>query len=176
MIKISRYVVLVIMFMIMTMFSYGCAATKIEPISIPKPEFNKSQKFIVGDTINKPDKPDYIKLDSSFKPTELLSETKYFAFTMPEFSKIVGLSSAFDSQSKMLEQLVAIINIKIDEINALKELTTTQSVLSEHLSILYANEQSMRAIENRNYTYQKLLDRVFMVVQSGVIIALVVAL
>jgi hypothetical protein len=58
----------------------------------------------------------------------------------------------------------------------LKELIASKEILAEHMAILYANEQNIRKEENRTYQIQKLTDRIFMFVQSGVIVALALAL
>ena len=76
----------------------------------------------------------------------------------------------------MVDQLGVIINLKIEEINALKELVATKEIMAEHIAMLYLNEQQIREIENKNFKIQLLMDKVFMIIQSGVIIALAFAI
>ncbi len=157
------------------LFLLGCAP-KIEPIQIPKAEFDKTQSFNIEEHIEKPTRPDFILLNKDFEITQNNDEAEYFAFTPNEFAKIIALSTSFDSQREMIDQLENIVNLRIDEINALKELVATKEVLSEHLAVLYANEQTIRQIESRNYTIERLSNRLVMILQTGAIIALAIAL
>ncbi len=163
---------LVILF---SLFMIGCAA-KIEPIQIPKAEFSITESFVIQEHIEKPIRPDFILLDGNFEITQDSHQAEYFAFTPNNFAKIIALSTSFDSQKEMIDQLENIVNLRIDEINALKELIATKEILSEHLAVLYANEQQIRQIEARNYTIERLSNRLVMILQTGAIIALVIAL
>lgn len=162
---------------IMCLFLFGCiTTTKIEPIKIPKIEFQQTEKFKLSETIKKPTKPEYIFLDENYNVTSDVNNAKFLAFTPSEFAKIVTLSSSFDSQNEVIDQLSTLVNIKIQEINALKELISTKEMLSEHITLLYANEQNLRQNEQKNFEIKQLWNKVTFVIQSGVIIALALAL
>ena len=166
-----KYLLIAFMFCLV-----GCATPKFDPITIPQANFEKSKSFVISEKINKPSRPDFILLDANFKPTDDTSNASYFAFTPDNFAKIVALSTAFDGQDKMIDAMSSVINLRIDEINALKELVATKEILSQHIAVLYANEQQIRYLEQNNLTVERLMNRIFMVIQSGVIIALAVAL
>lgn len=161
---------------ILSLFIFGCGGKEIQPITIPKANFEKTEDFVIKEHINKPDKPNLQTYDKLFNETQDPNKIHYFVFDKYEFAKIVALSKAFDGQKEMIDQLSIIINLKIDEINALKELIVSKEILTEHMAILYVNEQNIRKEENRTYQIQKLTDRIFMFIQSGVIVALALAL
>jgi len=158
------------------LFSFGCANPEVKPIEIPKAKFEKTEPFEIKEYAEKPEKPELIQLDSNFNITQDSAETEYFAFTKSNFAKIVGLSKSFDTQKQVINNLEYLVNIKINQINSLKELVSMKENLSKSIAVLYANEQQMRQLERDNYQLQKLIDRVFMIVQGGAIIALAVAL
>jgi len=163
--------------LLMCLSLFGCVTTsKIEPIKMPKAEFTKTEKFELKETITKPPKPVYTLLDENFNTIDNPNDAKFIAFTPTEFAKIVALSKSFDSQSEMNNELILLVNLRIQEINALKELIATKELLNEHLAILYANEQNMRQYEQRDYEMKTLWGKVTFVIQSGVIIALALAL
>jgi len=169
MVKYMNYLLLVFL----VLCCIGCAPTPHPPIEIKKVNFTKTEP-ITQAPITKPDKPKYILLDENFESTLDVAKVKYFAFTATEFAKIIALSTSFDAQVDMFEQSIELTNLKIAEINALKELIATKEVLSEHLAVLYANEQNIRQLESRDYKLEKFMDRIYMVIQSGVIVALAI--
>jgi hypothetical protein len=155
-------------------FCMSCAGADIKKIEIPRAQFEKTDAFVLNSTIQKPPRPHEILLDQSFQITS--SEPEYIAFSVEEFSKIVALSKAFDSQSDLISQLENLINLRIEEVNALKEIIATKELLSEHIAVLYLNEQEMRRIDRRNFTVEKLFNKAFLILQSGVIIALAITM
>lgn len=161
---------------ILSLFIFGCSGKEIQPITIPKANFEKTEKFVIEEYINKPERPDLQTYDELFNEVQDPEKIHHFVFDKYEFAKIVALSKSFDSQKEMIDQLSIIINLKIDEINALKELIASKEILAEHMAILYANEQNIRKEENQTYKIQRLTDKVFMFIQSGVIVALALAL
>lgn len=166
-----------IIFSTMFLFISSCSSnTNIRQIDIPEASFEKTERFKLQGHIEKPGKPELIQLDSNFNITYDNNDTKYFAFVKNEFAKIVVLSNAFDSQKDIIDSLEDLVNVKIDQINSLKELITTNENLSKHIAVLYVNEQEMRQLEQNNYKFQKLMDRIFMIIQGGAIIALAIAL
>ena len=157
-------------------FLFGCSIKNIDPIIIPTSNFEKTENFVIETHVEKPAKPNYILLDSNFQKTTNTKEIKYFAFTSEEFAKIIALSKSFDSQKDMINELEKLVNIKIEQINTLKEITVLKENLSQHLALLYSNEQNIRSLESRNFQVRQIMDRVFMIIQAGVIIALAIAL
>jgi len=158
------------------LFSFGCSKPEIKPISIPKADFEKTERFEIKQHVKKPEKPELIQLDSEFRKTNDSAQTEYFAFTKSDFAKIVALSKSFDTQKQVIDNLEYLVNIKINQINSLKELASMKESLSQHIAVLYLNEQEMRLLEQENYEFQELMDRVFMIVQGGAIMALAFAL
>lgn len=161
---------------ILSLFIFGCGGKEIHPITIPKANFEKTEKFVIKDKIIKPDKPELKTYDFVFNETDNVDEIYYFVFDKYEFAKIVALSKAYDGQEQTVESLLYVINLKNKELDALKELVSTKEVLAEHIAILYSNEQNIRKEENRNYQIQSLSNKVLMIIQSGVIVALALAL
>jgi len=165
-----------IMIFILSLFLFGCGIKEIQPITVPKANFEKTEKFVIEDRVTKPPKPELETFDASFNNTDDESRIYYFAFNKYEFAKIIALSKAYDGQDETIKHLEYIINLKNAELDALKELIATKEILTEHMAVLYANEQNIRKEENRSYQYQKIMDKVFIVLQSGVIVALALAL
>ena len=64
------------------------------------------------------------------------------------------------------------INLRIQEINALKELVSVKENLSEHLALLYANEQQLRIHEQQEFKKQQITDRLYLILQAGIVVAL----
>lgn len=157
-------------------FSFGCATIDIPVMSFPKAEFEKTEEFVLEDNVKKPGKPQFILLDSNFNVIKEQKNAAYIAFNPDEFAKIVALSEAFDAQEEVISGLADLLNIRVDEINALKELIAVKEILSEHLAQLYANEQKIRQEEARMYMWKDAMNRFFLVVKAGVIIALAIAL
>ncbi|MCF7910880.1 hypothetical protein K9L16_04365 [Candidatus Pacearchaeota archaeon] len=173
--KYKQYIICSII-IILSLFIFGCGGKEIQPITIPKANFEKTEKFVIEEYINKPERPNLQTYDELFNEEQDPEKIHYFVFDKYEFAKIVALSKAFDGQKEMINQLSVIINLKIDEINSLKELIVSKEILAEHIAVLYINEQNIRKEENQTYKIQRLTDKVFMFIQSGVIVALALAL
>jgi hypothetical protein len=164
-----------ILLIICLLFCFGCSnKIEIKPIEISKSNFIKSEKFILKDIIEKPEKPSYLLLDDTFQLVDDTDLVSYFAFSVDEFPKIIALSKSFDNQQLLITQLVNIININIDEINSLKDLIESKDQLANNLNLLYMNEQQQRLLEKQDYKFQHLIDKIFIVIQSGVIITLAI--
>lgn len=158
------------------LFCVGCASTPIRPIEFPTAQFEPTEKFELTETIKKPEKPKYVMLDSNYNITTDAARAAYIAFSETEFAKVVALTVAFDEQKLTVDSLVDVINVRIEEINALKELIATKEVLSKHLAQLYANEQQIRREEAKVCTMKDTANKILLFIQAGAIIALAIAL
>jgi hypothetical protein len=140
----------------------GCSTKEFKPIELPKSNFEKSEYFNLNDLeIIKPDKPNYILLDYDFKLVDDPDLSEYVAFNNKEFAKIVALSKSFDNLNIVNNQLITIINLKVDEINSLKEIISYKEIISDQLNLLYINEQQMRELEKQEYRFQKIIDKIY---------------
>lgn len=164
-----------ITFILLIILLSGCSKQEIKPIELPKSNFEKTEYFKLDDLdFIKPPKPDYIFLDVNYKLVEDPELSYYVAFKNTEFAKIVALSKSFDNLEKINSQLVTIINLRIDEINSLKEIISYKEIISDQINLLYVNERQMRELERKEYKFQQIMDKIYIVIQSGVIIALAI--
>jgi hypothetical protein len=143
-------------------------------IDLPESNIKKVETFKVN-PVKKPEKPEYILLDSEYNPTDK-SNAKYFAFTPEEFAKIVGLSKSFEAQSDILKEYNELLNLRTEQLNVMIDLIHSKETLNQHLYTMYKLEHELRLTEKQNYVITDIMNKVFIVIQAGVIVALGLAL
>lgn len=168
-----RFALMIIVLIFLYAFSYGCAPATINKVQLQTMEFDKAPPFDLPIKLEKPEKPIPIFLDGDFNKTENIDNLEYFAFNKDEFIKIIHLSKMFDVQGEVIYLCVDIINEEIKTNNDLKELLGRKNSISQHFADLYINEQNLRLQENYQHEKENLINKVFLFIQSGIIIALV---
>jgi hypothetical protein len=170
--KLFTFIIFILLIFILS----SCSKQEIKPIELPKSNFEKTEYFKLDDLeIIKPGKPNYILLNSEYELVDDPELSYYVAFKNIEFAKIVALSKSFDNLKEVNNQLVTIINLKVDEINSLKEIISYKEIISDQINLLYVNERQIRELERKEYKFQKIMDKIYIVIQSGVIVALAIA-
>jgi len=174
MVKGKLNIIIVIIFLIIsTSFISGCAPGIMNKVQLQQIELETVPPFNPPIEIQKPEKPIPIFLDGDFNKTDNTETLEYFAFNKEEFVKIIQLSQAFDIQNQLSYLYVGMINAEIETNNDLKELLGRKDIVSQHFADLYINEQNLRLQENYQHKKSKILDRIILFIQSGVIIALI---
>jgi hypothetical protein len=168
-----KFILLTIAIILLFNSIYGCAPAIMEKVQLQQIELNQTPPFTTDLTVPKPEKPVPIFLDGDFNKTDNSDSLVYFAFNSEEFAKIIQLSQGFDVQSQVIYYCLDIINKEISVNNDIKEMLGRKDMISQHFADLYINEQNLRLQENYEYKKEKFLDRIFLFIQSGVIIALI---
>ena len=154
-------------------FTYGCSPAVLNKVELQQIEMDYMPPFELPVDIIKPDKPVPVMLDGDFNQPDDTGKVEYFAFSNEEFVKIIQLSQAFDFQQKLIYYCTEIINDEISVNNDLKEMLGRKDTISQHFADLYINEQNLRLQETYQYEKEKILDKIFLFIQSGVILALI---
>lgn len=172
MVKIKLMSIFLILIFLFS-FTYGCAPAVMNKVQLQQIELEMTPSFNLPVQIEKPDKPEPVFLDGDFNQTDNMEIVKYFAFHNDEFVKVIQLSQAFDYQQQLVYYCMSIINEEISVNNDLKEMLGRKDSISQHFSDLYINEQNLRLQENYQHEKEKILDRILIFIQTGVILALI---
>jgi len=165
-------IILIIIFLFS--FTYGCAPAILNKVELQQIELDYMPPFELPVKIEKLEKPSPIALDGDFNKTDNnMENVEYFAFNKEEFVKIIQLSQGFDFQQDLIYYCVDIINSEINVNNDLKEMLGRKDTISQHFADLYINEQNLRLQETYQHEKEKILDRLLIFIQSGVILALI---
>lgn len=138
----KKYVVLLLL--IVSFLFVGCAPKgQYDFYDPPKADFNKTEQYNPDlSALEKPDKPDFIYLDENFEPLDDPSEAKYAALTNVDLKKILELSKLYDTQVKIIDDQKDLVNIHIDQINALKELVEIKEMQTEQYRSMFTTAQN----------------------------------
>lgn len=168
-----KLISIIIAFIFLFSFTYGCAPRILDKVELQQVMFKPKPEYIPPMDIEKPEKPEPIFLDGDFNKTDDMEKVEYFSFNKTEFTKIIQLSQAFDVQQSIMYFYVGIINGEIDVNNDLKETLTMKDIKAQHFADLYINEQNLRLQENYQYEKEKILNKIIIIIQTGVILGLV---
>jgi hypothetical protein len=125
----------------------SCAPAQYKPFVPPEVKFEKTQPYVLDlSVLKKPERPNYIVLDSDMKPVaETSKEAKYLAFSTAEFKKIMALSAGYNDQRELLQSQEDLVNVYISEINALKELLAVrEQILKQYIELYALSENAYR--------------------------------
>ena len=124
----------------------ACAPSPYKPYEPPTITFDKTQPYVLDlSKLKKPDKPQYILLNKDMQPVQEGEDAKYLAFTEAEFKKLMILSELFNTQQRLLKDHETLVNIHIEQNNALKELVAIkEQMIKEYIALYAASENAYR--------------------------------
>lgn len=126
----------------------SCAPSPYKPFVTPEIKFEKTPEYVLDlSVLKKPGKPIYVALDAGMRPitSENPGEAKYLAFSKSEFKKIMALSAAYNDQRDVLEGHADLVNVYINEVNALKELLAIrEQILNQYMEMHTLSENMYR--------------------------------
>lgn len=154
-------------------FMYGCTPAVMDKVQIQQLNMEMVPSFDPPIKVNKPENPIPIFLDGDFNKVDNIDNLEYFAFNKEEFLKIIQLDQSFDVLNQLSYFYIGFINEEIETNNDLRDLINRKDIISQHFADLYINEQNLRLQENYQNEKDKILDKIFLFIQSGVILALI---
>ena len=172
-----RKYVIILLTIIAFMF-VGCAPAQFEPYKPPKIEFEKTEQYNPDfSELQKPEKPNFIYLDGDFQPVEEPSKAKYVALANPDLKKILTLSKQYDAQMEVIKNQKDLVNVHIDQINALKELVKLKEAQMEQYISMYATAKNQYLQERYDHRIDNLIkDGTMYLMTIGSVIVAIVAL
>jgi len=170
----KKYVIILLSIFIFA----GCAPKQFEPYEPPKIEFEETEQYSPDfSELKKPDKPDFIYLDSDFEQVDSPNKAKYAALANNDLKKILTLSKLYDAQLNIINDQTDLVNIHVDQINALKELVKMKEYQMEQYISLYATAQNRYLQEQYDHRLSNLKKDVTMYIMTiGAIAIAIVAL
>lgn len=156
----------------------GCGPAKFEPYKPPKLDIEKVEEYnpdLSG--LKKPEKPNFIYLDENFDKVDDKSKAKYAALSNEELKKILNLSNLYNTQQEVIKDQKELVNIRIRQINALKEIVELKEYQMDQYISLYANARNDYLQERYENKMSNLLNRTVMsIVTIGSITLAILAL
>ena len=171
----KKYVILLI---ILSFLFVSCAPAKFEPYKPPKVEFEETERYDLDlSEFNKPEKPNFIYLDENFEPVQDKNKAKYAALSNTELKKILELSKLYDAQIEVIKDQKDLVNIHIDQINALKELIELKQLQTEQYISLYATARNQYRQERYDHKIDNMVKNITMYLMTiGSVTLAIVAL
>ncbi len=166
-----------IILLILLIFVSSCAPKKFVPFRPIEVEAKHTERYVLDNLFEKPSSPKQILLDKDFKVTTIKKEAKYIAFEPTEFAKIVILNKIYNAQTELIKDHVALINVHIEIINAMKDLMALKNAeVNEYIS-LWANAENAYREERHNHKWDNAINKTAMyVVTIGTIVLLAIGL
>lgn len=149
--------------------SGGCSPKNFVPYEPPEVKFEPTQPYELDlSQFKKLDHPVMIILDKDFKPVEKTGkEEKYIVFTKEEFKKILALNELEKLEITTIKSQVNIINTKIDEINALKELVAIKEEMIKQYIALYTSSENAYRQERYQHKWDNTQNKIVQVLMLG---------
>lgn len=172
--KRIRIFVLMVMAMLFLGGTIACAPKSYKPFRPEPIEFEKTEQYVLDlSKLKKPEKPNYVALDAQMTPvSESGQPAKYLAFTREEFKKIMALSAAFNDQTEILKQHEELVNVYIDEINALKELVALREQIIQQYVELYALSENAYRQERYEHKWDNAENKIVQILMMAGLVLL----
>lgn len=172
----KKYVI--ILFLIFIIVFMGCAPKQFEPYEPPKIEFEKTEQYDPDfSELEKPEKPEFMYLDGDFEPVDDPDKAEYAALANDDLKKILTLSKQYDAQAGVIDKQIDLVNVHVDQINALKEIVEMKEIQMEQYISLYTTAQNQYLQEQHDHKISNLKKDITMYIMTiGAIAIAIVAL
>lgn len=155
----------IVLFMILLLggFIIGCGPTKVDPFK-PKPiSFNKTEEYKVNlDKVEKPDpiQPIYVKeKEGSIKKVPKENATMVL-LPQQEYKKVSALLEVAHGYKKIAKKQEDLVNLKIDEINSLKEYIALERKKSNQYREMWINSENKYREEKWNHEWDNKINKI----------------
>jgi hypothetical protein len=156
----------------------GCAPSKFEPYKPPTIEFDETKKYDPDlSNLSKPKKPDFIFLDKNFEVVDNINEAEYAALNKNNLDKILQLSKKYNIQQDIIKDQIDLVNLRINQINSLKELYNIQEMQTNEYISLYTDSRNQYLQERYENKMNEFINNTFMyIITVGSIVIAILAL
>jgi len=159
-------------------FMIGCAPAPFIPRKPPDIKFEKTVLYVLDlSKIPKPDKLKPIWMDSKFNQVDSPDKASFVVLSPQEYAKVGAIVKLAKNYKSIAKEQETLINIYIDQINALKEYVALEKAKSEEYRNLWIDSENKYRQEVYSHKMDNILYKgVFGIISVGALVLAIIAL